>query len=144
MLLDQDRSCEAQQRLGVGEHADDVGAALDLLVDPFEGVGGPDLAPVGLRGRRERQQVVLRLAEHRLDLGQLPAEHASDDIELLLDVLGIRLGEDRADRRGDHLGVALRHDRQDVAHEMHAASLPTGADQDRCDGLLQNRYGRRR
>jgi hypothetical protein len=44
--LDQDCAGEAQQGLGVGEDPDDVGAAFDLLVDPFQGVGGPDLLPV--------------------------------------------------------------------------------------------------
>ena len=49
VLLDQDVPGEAQQRGGVRERADDVGAAFDLLVDPLEGVRGPDLTPVLLR-----------------------------------------------------------------------------------------------
>jgi hypothetical protein len=36
VLLDQDCSREAQQGFGVGEHADDVGAALDLLVQALD------------------------------------------------------------------------------------------------------------
>jgi hypothetical protein len=39
-------SGEAEQGGGVGEDADDVGAALDLLVQPLERVGAPDLLPV--------------------------------------------------------------------------------------------------
>ncbi len=39
--LDQDASGQAQQRYRVGEHADDVGAVFDLLVDPLEWVGRP-------------------------------------------------------------------------------------------------------
>jgi len=35
VLLDEDRAGESEQRSRVGEHADDVGAAFDLLVDPF-------------------------------------------------------------------------------------------------------------
>jgi hypothetical protein len=35
--FDQDRTGEAEQGFGVGEHADDVGAAFDLLVEPFDG-----------------------------------------------------------------------------------------------------------
>jgi hypothetical protein len=34
------------------------------------------------------------------------------------------LGDDGADRGGDHLGVALGHDREHVAHEMGTAPLP--------------------
>jgi hypothetical protein len=36
--LDQHRAGQAQQRGGVGEDADDIGAALDLLVEPLERV----------------------------------------------------------------------------------------------------------
>ena len=35
MLFDEDRAGESEQCCRVGEHADDVGAAFDLLVDPF-------------------------------------------------------------------------------------------------------------
>jgi hypothetical protein len=34
--FDQDRAGEAEQGVGVGEDADDIGAALDLLVQPFQ------------------------------------------------------------------------------------------------------------
>lgn len=40
------------------------------------------------------------------------------------------LGEDRLDRRRDHLGLLLWHQRQSVAHEMHLAALPGGTDED--------------
>jgi hypothetical protein len=49
---------------------------------------------------------------------ELPAQHAGDDVELGAHVLGVGLGEDRADCRGDHLGVALRNSGQHVAHEV--------------------------
>jgi hypothetical protein len=51
-------------------------------------------------------------------LWELPAQHAGDDVELGAHVLGVGLGEDRADCRGDHLGVALRNSGQHVAHEV--------------------------
>jgi hypothetical protein len=41
--FDEHGAGQAQQRVGVGEHADDVGAAFDFLVQPLERVGGPDL-----------------------------------------------------------------------------------------------------
>ena len=53
------------------------------------------------------------------------------------DVLGVGLGEDRADRRGDHLLVALGHDREHVAHEVHPAPLPRSAEEHRPDRGLQ-------
>ena len=49
VLLAQDCPGEAQERGAVREHADDVGAAFDLLVDPFQRVRGPDLSAVALR-----------------------------------------------------------------------------------------------
>nr|WP_042791754.1 hypothetical protein [Mycobacterium avium] len=48
--------------------------------------------------------VVGGLAQHRFDLGQLAAEHAGDGVELLSHMFGVGLGEDGADRCGDHLG----------------------------------------
>ena len=44
----EDGADEAEDGGVVGEDADDVGAALDLFVDPLERVRRPDLAPVGV------------------------------------------------------------------------------------------------
>jgi hypothetical protein len=51
----------------------------------------------------------------------MATEHAGDDVELGVHVLGVGLGEDRADRGGDHLGVALGDPRQDVASDDRLA-----------------------
>ena len=59
VLLGQQRAGEPDHGLVVGEDPDDVGAAADLLVDPLQRVGGPQLGPV-LRGQQvERDQVLL-------------------------------------------------------------------------------------
>ena len=60
---------------------------------------GPDLLPVPEREAGEGEQVVGGVAQHRLDLGELPAEHAGDDVELVADVVGVGLGEDRCGPR---------------------------------------------
>ena len=52
----QDGADEADHGGGVGEDPDDAGSALDLLVDPLERVGGPDLRPVRARERGEGQR----------------------------------------------------------------------------------------
>lgn len=57
MLFGQHGSDEADQGVAVGEDTDDVGAPADLLVEPFLGIVGPDLAPDLLGERRERQQI---------------------------------------------------------------------------------------
>jgi hypothetical protein len=82
--------------------------AFDLFVEPFQRIGAPDLFPVRHGEIGEGGDVVGGLAQHRFDLGQLAAEHVRDGVELLTDVFGVGLGEDGADRRGDHLGRALR------------------------------------
>lgn len=81
------------------------------------------------------------LAQHGFDLGQLAAEHARDGVELLADVLGVGLGEDSADRRGDHLGRPFGDLGEHIAQEMHPASLPGGADQDGLDRAAQSGVG---
>ena len=63
------------------------------------------------------------LAQHRLDLAVSAAEHAGDDVELGADVFGVGLGEDGADRRGDHLRVTLGHLGEHIAQEMDSASF---------------------
>jgi hypothetical protein len=88
------------------------------------------------------QQVLLGVAQHGLDGRELPAEHAGDDVELGADVLGVGLGEDRPDCGGDHLGVALGHTGEHVAHEMHPAALPSRAQQNGGDRLLEAGVGR--
>ena len=56
MLFGQDGADEADQRVAVGEDADDVGAPADF-VEPLLRVVRPDLAPDLLGERGERQQV---------------------------------------------------------------------------------------
>ena len=91
----------------VGEDAHDVGAPLDLLVDPLERVRRPDLAPVGAGGRRRRRRCrPRRRASMRVDGGELAAELVGDRVELLGDRGGVGLGEDRADGGGDHLRLS--------------------------------------
>ena len=46
LLLQQLAALQPHDRRIVGEDADHVGAAFDLLVEPLERVGAPDLAPV--------------------------------------------------------------------------------------------------
>ncbi len=46
VLLSEDGADEADDGGRVGEDADDVGAALDFLVEPFEWIVRPDLAPM--------------------------------------------------------------------------------------------------
>ena len=75
---------QAQQRGRVGKDPDDVGATFDFFVQSLQRVGRPDLLPVRDREVRERGEVIGGLAEHRLDLGELPAEHRGNHVELVV------------------------------------------------------------
>ena len=69
VLFGQDRADESDQGVAVGEDADDVGAAADLLVQPLLGVVGLDLPPDLLRKHGERSQVRAGLPQGSPDLG---------------------------------------------------------------------------
>ena len=107
MLFDDDCGDEPVDRGVVGEHSHDVGASLDLAMEPLERVGGPDLAPVLDREPRERAEVVAGVEERSGHVTELGLEGGDDAVELGVDGIGVGLSEDRADRRGDHLGVGL-------------------------------------
>ena len=62
VLLGQDGADEADDRVPVGEDADHVGAAADLLVEPFVGVVRPDLPPDLLGERGESGDVLAGVA----------------------------------------------------------------------------------
>jgi hypothetical protein len=66
----------------------------------------------------EGEQVLGAVAQHPLELGELPSQHPSDDVELVVDVGGVGLGEDRSDGGRDHLGRALGHLGEHVAGAM--------------------------
>ena len=105
MLLGEDRADESEDRVVVGEHADDVGAPFDLLVDPLERVRGPDLAPVMPGEDGVGGHVVHRVREHGGGFGQGAFEPGGDLTQLAACSVRVWLGEDHANERGDHLGL---------------------------------------
>jgi len=107
MLLDQNRPGQAQQGCRVGEHANDISATFDLLVHPFERVRQPDLPPVPAQKRGKGLEVGFG--------------------ELLVDVVRVRSGKDRADDRGRYVLASLGDHREHVAHKVDSAALPAGA-----------------
>src|SRR3712207_9438309 len=72
---------EAQQGRGVGKDADDVGAPLDLLVQPLQRIGRPDLLPVADREGGEGQQVISGVAQHGLNGGGTTGGQAGGDVQ---------------------------------------------------------------
>ena len=88
-LFDEQHAGEADQRLVVGEDADDVGAAADLAVDALERVCGAQLAPVLAREGVEAEQILLGVQQQLRDLGRDRLEaldHLSESLARLLAV----------------------------------------------------------
>jgi hypothetical protein len=84
--LNQNGAGEPVQSGPVREHADDAGAALDLLVQPLERVGGPDLLAVPDMEGGEGGDVISGIPQDSLNLGELAAQDAGDGVELLGDM----------------------------------------------------------
>ena len=110
----QDRADEADDGGLVREDADDAGSAFDLLVDPLQGVGRPDLRPVRPGEGGEGQHFGFRVVHQRPDLGEAGGELVADGVPGGRGGFRIRLGEDRAEHRSDHVLVRLRHQRQEL------------------------------
>jgi hypothetical protein len=81
VLFDDDGGNEPFDGGVVGEHAHDVGAALDLSMEPFERVRGPDLAPVLDRERFEGEKVVAGAGEHLGDVRELRVQRLDDAVD---------------------------------------------------------------
>ena len=99
MLFSQDGPDEADQRVAVGEDADDVGAASDLFVESFLGVVGPDLAPDLFGEGGKRQQIRTCVLKMIGDLGELVGESVDNSIILGCNGISVRLVEHRMQQR---------------------------------------------
>jgi hypothetical protein len=112
--LDEDFDGEPQGCFEAGGRSVTTAGRLDLLVEPLEGVVGPDFLPVRDRERGEGDQVAFGVVHHLLDLEQLPAEHRRDGVELVGDVLVVWPSEHGTDRGGGPLGRPFRNLGEDV------------------------------
>jgi len=101
VLLGEYRADQADQGAAVGQDPDDVGAAPDLLVQPFLGTVRPDLPPDLVWERGEGQQVRFRLVEVGRCFRELGLERVDDLLGLVVDRVGVGLFEDGAQQGGD-------------------------------------------
>ena len=74
VLLQQQRADQPHDGRLVGKDTHDLGAALDLRVEPLQRIGAVDLRPMGLGKRHERQHVGLGLVHHRGELREALAQ----------------------------------------------------------------------
>jgi hypothetical protein len=102
VLFQQDRPHQPDDRGVIGEDADDMGAALDLLVDLLEQVGAPDLFPEGLGDGAEGQQVLLGLVHACSSLGDALGQRGAQIVPARLDFLSGILCEHRWQGGGNH------------------------------------------
>ena len=89
----------------------------------------------------ERREVGLGVQEHPGDRREAAGEHVGDQVDLRAHLGLTGLGEDRADRRGDHLVVAFADLGQDVAHEVDPAALPAAALEHGAEGVHEAAVG---
>ena len=116
--------------------------ALDLLVDPLERVGAPDLLPVG---EREGGEGASRPPGPRRASPPRPGSPARAWSRPRRAARGRRPASGWAQivrtSGEDHLGAALRDAGEDVAQEVDPAALPGGAEEHRRDGALEALVG---
>jgi len=112
---------------GLGKDSDDPGSAFDLLVDPLQRVGRPDLLPVRFRERGERQHFGLGVVHQRADLRERLGRLIADLIPGFVDSVGVGLGENGAEHRRGHVHVRLGDMSEQVAGEVDPAALMPGA-----------------
>ena len=127
VLLQHHRADQAHDGGVIGEDANDAGAAFDLLVEPLEQVGAPQLAPVAGREVATGQYVLPGSGHQLCRLGELAGQHGRHLIPLLLNGAAALLGEHRAQCSSHHLLLSLGYGLQEVPGEMDPAALPGAA-----------------
>ena len=127
VLFEQDGADQAGHGVLIREDADHFGSPLDLAIDPFERIGRVQLGAVRGREAHVGEHVSLGLVEEG-KLRQFRTELVGDAPPLRLCRLRVVLGKGGADEGGDDAPSALAGMRQRVAHEVHAAALPSGVE----------------
>ena len=110
-----------------------LGGAVE--VDPFDRVGRMQLLAVLLGEANVGEDVVLGFVHQGGELGDLGPELVGDLTPLDLRAVGVLLGEGGGDEGGDDAPTLAAGMGQQVAGEVHAASLPGGAEDPGRGGL---------
>ena len=127
----EDGADEADDGGFVGEDPHDAGSAFHFFVEPLERVRRPHLLPVRPGEGGEGEDLGLGVVHQRADLGEPCGELVADLVPGGGDGVGVGLGEDRAEHRGDHVLMGLGHEGEQVAGEVDAAALMGGALEER-------------
>jgi len=98
----------------------------DLLVEPLERVGAPDLAPVLLGEVQERQRVVSGGIHDWHSGGELLAQYLGDPLPVRAHLIR-GLDQEYRFHAGCHVLAGLWDVAEKVAHEVHPAPMPGAA-----------------
>lgn len=134
-LFHEDGADEARDGRFVGEDADDVGPALDLAIEAFNGIGAVEFGTVFLREGHIGQHIRLGIVHQGRQLRELGTHLVGDCAPLLAGRFRRLLREGCADKGRDDAPAALSGVGQDVAHEVDTATLPRRAQQLRYGGF---------
>jgi hypothetical protein len=126
VLLEQDGADQAGDSVLIGEDADDVSAALDLAIESFQRIGAVDLGSVILGEAHKGEDIGFGLIHQRRQLCNLGPELIGDLAPLQAGHFGVLLGKGGGDEGSDDTPALLAGMGQDIAHEVHAATLPGG------------------
>ena len=107
VLFDEDRVTRRSTEASFGKMPTTLVRRLISAFTRSSGFVDQIFGPVRDREGGEGEEVLVGVDEHVGDVGELELERGGDLVELVGDVVPVGLGEDRADRRGDHLGLGL-------------------------------------
>ena len=111
-------------RLG---NADNVGASLHFLVQPFQRVRAVDLGSV-LLGEVQIDRTSVSLSSMNARASAISAALVRHVTQRLAGLCAIRLDERLAQCRRHHALLGLRYIRQRIPHPMNATALPRGTE----------------
>src|SRR5262245_50614795 len=122
VLLEQDRADQPDDRGFIGENANNVGAALDFFVEPFQWVCAVQFAAVLLGKVEIGQHLGLAVVDERRKLWPFLPQLIGNVAQHRAGLGAIRLQERLPQRRRHHALLGLRDIGESVAHPMHAAA----------------------
>lgn len=133
--FEQHSSDQADDAVFVREDADDIGTALDLLVQALQRIRAVKFGAVLRRKGHVGKHVSFGVVHEGAELRPSGPELIGDMPPCLDGIVMIRLNERLADRSGNHGVLALGNVSERITHRMNPASLPCCAENTGNGGL---------
>jgi len=116
VLLKQDGTDQAGDRVLIGEDANDFGAALDLAIEAFQWIGAVELRAVVFGEAHEGEHIGFGLVHQPRQFCDLGPKLISDLAPLQAGHLGVLLGKRGGNEGGDDAAALLAGMGQYVTH----------------------------